>query len=64
MEDEMLPMMREFVKLESFGGILLGLAAILALIFQNSGLAFLYNGFLDAKLTVAIESFKISKPLP
>ncbi len=59
----MLPMMREFVKLESFGGILLGLAAILALILQNTSAAPFYNYFLDAKFTIALEGFKISKPL-
>ncbi len=56
-----LPMMKKFVRLEAFAGILLGIAAILALIAQNSPLQPLYANFLDTKITVDIGNFGISK---
>lgn len=54
---------REFLRLESAGGLILVSAAILALILANSPLADFYTQFLDMKLTVMIEGFGVSKPL-
>lgn len=54
---------REFLRLESAGGLILVFAAILALILANSPLADLYVQFLSLKLTVMVESFGVSKPL-
>ncbi len=54
---------REFLRLESAGGLILVGAAILALVLANSPLADLYTQFLGLKLTVMVESFGVSKPL-
>lgn len=54
---------REFLRLESAGGLILVGAAILAMVLANSPLADLYTRFLDLKLTVTVESFGVSKPL-
>ena len=54
---------REFLRLESAGGLILVFAAILALVLANSPLADLYVQFLSLKLTVMVEGFGVSKPL-
>ncbi len=54
---------REFLRLESAGGLILVFAAVLALVLANSPLADLYNQLLALKLTVMVESFGVSKPL-
>lgn len=54
---------RDFFRMEASGGILLVMAAIIALIMANSTLAVLYDGFLNTKMTVEIGDFGISKPL-
>lgn len=54
---------REFLRLESAGGLILVSAAILALILANSPLADLYEQILKTKLTIMVESFGVSKPL-
>ena len=54
---------REFLRLESAGGLILVFAAILALVLANSPLADLYMQLLGLKLTVMVESFGVSKPL-
>ena len=54
---------REFLRLESAGGMILVAAAVLALVLANSPLADLYVQFLGLKLTVMVESFGVSKPL-
>lgn len=54
---------REFLRLESAGGLILVFAAILALVLANSPLADLYVQFLGLKLTVMVEGFGVSKPL-
>ena len=61
----MLPikMLREFLKLEAAGGILLGLAAILALVMENSPLQSLYSTFLTTPVAVQVGDFIIDKPL-
>lgn len=53
--------MRNFVKLEAFAGILLGIAAIFALILVNSPAASLYDLILGTKITVKVGDFGISK---
>jgi Na+/H+ antiporter NhaA len=55
--------LRDFVALESAGGILLALAAAAALAIANSPLAFLYAAFLDTAFEVRVASFQIAKPL-
>lgn len=55
--------LRDFVALESAGGILLALAAVAALALANSPLAFLYSAFLDTPAEVRVASFQIAKPL-
>jgi len=54
---------REFLRLETAGGLILVFAAILALVFANSPLADAYNRLLAANVTVMVESFGVSKPL-
>lgn len=54
---------REFLRLESAGGVILVIAAILAVVMANSPLADIYAGFLDLNLTVTIEDIGLSKPL-
>jgi len=48
---------------EATPGVLLAVAAVLALIADNSPLAYLYDALLTAKLTVAVEGAGISKAL-
>ena len=55
-------MMREFFRLEAMGGILLGFAAILALIVENSPLQPLYDRLLTTTVLVQIGEFVINKP--
>jgi len=54
---------REFLRLESAGGLLLVFAALLALVLANSPLSDSYTQLLDLKLTVMVENFGVSKPL-
>ena len=54
---------RDFLRLESAGGLILVFAAILALVLANSPLADYYFQALGLKFTVMIESFGVSKPL-
>lgn len=54
---------RDFIKLESSGGLLLMLAAVAALLIANSPLSVYYDAFLGITGTLQIENFKISKPL-
>lgn len=54
---------RDFIKLESSGGLLLMLAAVAALLIANSRLSVYYDAFLGITGTLQIENFKISKPL-
>ena len=56
-------MMREFFRLESVGGILLALAAMLALVMENSPLAFIYDLILTTPVAIQIGEFIINKPL-
>lgn len=54
---------RDFIRLESFGGILLFMAAIFAMIVANSPLAFLYDALLDTTVAIQIGSLEINKAL-
>lgn len=58
-----LPLLREFYKLESAGGILLLFAAALALVLANSPLDRLYAGFLDIPVEIRIGGLHLAKPL-
>jgi len=55
--------LREFLRLESAGGILLIAATVLAMIAANTPLSFWYHQFLNLPVTVAIGEFAIDKPL-
>ncbi|GAB3026581.1 Na+/H+ antiporter NhaA [Bowmanella dokdonensis] len=55
--------LKEFFKLESASGILLMLAAVLALIVANSPLAGLYDSFLNMPMAVQVGKLEIAKPL-
>jgi NhaA family Na+:H+ antiporter len=54
---------RDFLRLEAAGGILLFLGALAALLCANSGLAALYAGLLDTPVAVRVGAFEIAKPL-
>ncbi|MGA9573811.1 MAG: Na+/H+ antiporter NhaA [Lysobacterales bacterium] len=54
---------REFLRLESAGGLILVAAALLALVLANTPLADLYTRLLSLKLTVMVETVGVSKPL-
>ncbi len=55
--------LRDFLKLESAGGIVLIASAALALIIANTPLAPAYFGTLETKLNVSFGSFEINKAL-
>lgn len=55
--------MRDFIRLESFGGILLFISAIFAMIVANSPLAYFYDALLDTTVAIQIGSFEINKAL-
>lgn len=54
---------REFLRLEAAGGILLVLASALALVWSNSPAAGVYVGLLDTPVAVQVGALKIAKPL-
>lgn len=56
-------MIRNFLSLQAAGGILLGMAAIVALVMKNSPLESLYDGFLTIPLAIQMGEFIIDKPL-
>ena len=62
-EVRMFESIRRFLKLEASSGLLLMAAAVLALVVANSPLNWVYEKLLTLNLTVAIETFSISKPL-
>jgi NhaA family Na+:H+ antiporter len=55
--------LRDFVRLESAGGILLMIAAFAALILANTRAEGLYEAFLDTPVEVRIGAFTLAKPL-
>ncbi len=52
-----------FFKLESSGGILLMLAAIIAMIFANTALSTYYDLFLSTPVAVRVGALEVAKPL-
>ena len=59
----MINLIREFLKLESAGGLLLVIATIMALIMKNSAYSDWYGALLNTPVNVAIGEFQIAKPL-
>ena len=55
--------MRDFLKLESAGGLLLVLAAVLALVVANSPLSWFHAALIDLPVHVSVGEFVIAKPL-
>jgi NhaA family Na+:H+ antiporter len=53
----------QFLKLESAGGIILMVAAVLALVFANTPLHSYYTLLLDTPVEIRIGAFEIAKPL-
>jgi NhaA family Na+:H+ antiporter len=56
-------MISRFLRLESASGLLLISAAALALLLDNSPLAWLYDGLLEVPMSVRIGALKLDKPL-
>ena len=56
-------MIRDFLKLEASGGILLILASVLALLFANSPAGGFYVSFLDTPVAIKVGALEIAKPL-
>jgi len=54
---------KDFLKLETAGGLMLMVAAVLAMIVANSPLAGLYNSLLAVPFTVMLGDFGLSKPV-
>jgi NhaA family Na+:H+ antiporter len=54
---------RDFLALESAGGILLAGAALAAMLLANSPLDALYLSFLDTRVEVRVGDFEIAKPM-
>lgn len=54
---------RLMIQHDAFGGIILVLAAILAMIIANSPLSGVYKGFLDIPVAIKFADFEIAKPL-
>jgi len=55
--------LKDFLKQESAGGIVLIASAVLALVIANSPLATFYFGTLETKLNLSYGAFEINKPL-
>ena len=54
---------RDFMRLESAGGILLLLSTLLAMLIANSPLSHFYEGLLDTTVAVQVGALEINKPL-
>lgn len=54
---------RDFMRLESAGGILLLGAAILAILMAKSPLTSIYGGLLDTTVAIQVGTLAINKPL-
>ena len=59
----MIRQIKNFLKLESSGGILLFAAAILAIICANTGVQSVYFDFLQTQVVLKVGAFAIDKPL-
>lgn len=62
-ERSLTDLVRDFLRLESASGILLVVAAALAMLLSNSPLAAHYAAFLDTPVAIRIGGFEIFKPL-
>jgi len=54
---------REFMRLESAGGILLLTAAVIAMLVANSPIAIVYDALLDTPVAIQVGALSIDKPL-
>jgi NhaA family Na+:H+ antiporter len=63
LKDNFLSPFQKFVRIESFSGILLFFATILALTWANSPLSDLYHNIWDYKIGISSEAFSLEKPL-
>ncbi len=54
---------QQFVKIESFSGILLLLATVAALVWANSSMGDTYQSFWQYKVGFTSDSFELNKPL-
>lgn len=54
---------KEFLRLESSSGILLLIAAVLAMVIENSSIKYLYDALLDIPVAIKFGEFEIAKPL-
>ncbi len=61
--EDALKRLKEFLRLEAAGGILLMAAAVAAMVVANSPLAMYYDRLLDLPLVIKIGTFGLSKPL-
>ena len=59
----MINSIREFLRQESAGGILLVIASVFALVFANSPLSGLYSNLLNIPVEIRFGAFEIAKPL-
>ncbi len=59
----MLTAVRDFMNLESAGGILLLAAAVIAMLVANSPLAAMYDSLLDTTVAIQVGALSINKPL-
>lgn len=55
--------LRQFVRMESFAGMMLVLTSVVALIFANSHWHILYAQLIESKFYVGINSYELRKPL-
>ena len=55
--------LRDFLKLETAGGVILVMAAVLALVVANSPLLVYYEALIDVPIEVRIGEYEIDKPL-
>jgi len=55
--------LKEFLRMESASGILLLIAAVLAMAVENSAAKYLYGALLDTPVEIKIGDFEIAKPL-
>ncbi len=62
-DNNLLSPIKDFLKLESAGGILLVLATFLALLFANSPLNTIYSGLLEIPVAIQFGQLEIAKPL-
>ena len=59
----MVSAVREFLRLESAGGFLLLIAAVVVMVIANSPLSYLYDSLLETTVAVQVGALVISKPL-